>query len=216
MLKKKWQKVIVALVIVALVVTGMVAIAAEYGSREDPLVSLSYITDVLTPETMAKVERTAADKAAQVASGLDGKLSSYTASTESKIAGLDSKYASTAVSNSAFVSAVAQSVIDKMGTHTSPVSGAAISGDEWKVVKIASGKTVMLSLGSETVLRIGSGKCYCTGSGVGLVNLSNGSTLSNGGVVAANNLYLVTIEGGRGITATSDMTVLIKGGYSIQ
>ena len=40
-----------------LVLAGFLALAAEYGTQDDPLVSLSYINNVLAPETLKKLTR---------------------------------------------------------------------------------------------------------------------------------------------------------------
>jgi hypothetical protein len=50
--------------------------AAEYGSNDDPLVSLSYITDVLAPETLKKVDEEIDKKMQNLNLSLliDGKL----------------------------------------------------------------------------------------------------------------------------------------------
>ena len=51
----KWKSVTAVLLLVTLVVAGFIALAAEYGASEDPLVSLSYINDVLAPQISEKV-----------------------------------------------------------------------------------------------------------------------------------------------------------------
>ena len=74
----------------------------------------------------------------------------------------------------------------------------------------------MGEIGCQILLRIGSAKCYSTGS-VGLIDLTDGSTLGNGDSLKTNHLYLVTIQG-RGFTNSSgkEATLLLKGDYKIQ
>ena len=49
MKSRKWTFSLAALLLVVLMTTCYLAIAAEYGSQDDPLVTLSYINDVLAP-----------------------------------------------------------------------------------------------------------------------------------------------------------------------
>ena len=53
--KRKWTIWLSAALLVVLAVSGYFAIAAEYGSKEDPLVTLSYINEVLSPQTMEAI-----------------------------------------------------------------------------------------------------------------------------------------------------------------
>lgn len=208
---KKWMVGVSAVLVLTAATTGYMALAADYGSKEDPLVTLSYITDVLSPETVQLLEDKINSKATETEQNLDKKIADFSAQMDAKISEFQGQSAS-AVVNDEFIAKVAEAVAQK---STSAVSGGQSASAGWSVVKVANGKTIMLPLGTEVVLRLGSGECYSTGT-TGLINLSTGSTLSNGQSVAANNLYLVTIEGGRGIKATADMTVMVSGSYTIK
>ena len=217
MSKGKWIISTGILLILSLMITGYFAIAAEYGSQDDPLVSLSYITDVLSPDTIKKLEDTVSEKVSSIQSDLDTRINDYANSLDEKLAGFEKRYSDAALDDE-FMEQVAALVAKKLsesGTDSAGASSAVSTGASWQVVKVEKGKTVMLPLGCEAVLRIGSGTCYSTGT-VGLVNLTKGATAANGDEILANNLYLVTIDSGRGITAASDMTILIKGSYTIQ
>lgn len=217
MSKGKWIISTGILLILSLMITGYFAIAAEYGSQDDPLVSLSYITDVLSPDTIKKLEDTVSEKVSSIQSDLDTRINDYENSLDEKLAGFEKRYSDAALDDE-FMEQVAALVAKKLSESGKDGAGAydtPSAGASWQVVKVESGKTVMLPLGCEAVLRIGSGTCYSTGT-VGLVNLTKGTTAANGDEIAANNLYLVTIDSGRGIKASSDMTILIKGSYTIQ
>ena len=56
--KRKWIITTSSVLLVLLLISGYMAIAAEYGAESDPLVSASYITDVLAPETIKQVNAT--------------------------------------------------------------------------------------------------------------------------------------------------------------
>jgi len=201
--KRKWVVSVGAFLLVLLLASGYLALAAEYGSQEDPLVTLSYITDVLSPATMDAVDKAIDDKVKSFEADMDAKIASYTQQIDSKISA-----ATINTNDEEFINAVADAVIEKMGGVS-----AAAPASEWKVVKIASGKTVICKVGVEVLLRIGSATCVASGT-TGLINLSSATNLANGGALATNNLYIVTIDG-RGFKATSDATVLIRGEYTI-
>ena len=96
-----------------------------------------------------------------------------------------------------------------VGTGTAPTGTA----ETFKLVSLTNGQTLSCSVGSELLLRLGT----ATASGVApaLINETTGSVLAVGGVVTANHMYLVTIEG-NGIKATADVKVLVCGEYTIK
>ena len=64
MKNKKCAVWLIAVLLVVLTATGYFAIGAEYGSQDDPLVTLSYINDVLSPNTMKNIDSIFAKKTA--------------------------------------------------------------------------------------------------------------------------------------------------------
>lgn len=217
MSKRNWKITTGAFILILLLATGYLAIAAEYGSKEDPLVTWSYITDVLSPELLKNLDTAVNEKVDTVNKDLDAKFATYTSELDTLIAEFRSGQTGGGEVTDEFINKVADAVIAKMGNTSASGGGTTqVVSSEWKVITVENGKTMMLERGAEIVLRIGSGNCYATGSGVGLVNLSSGTTIANGTALVANNLYLVTIESGRGVKATSEMTVLVKGKYTIE
>jgi hypothetical protein len=88
------------------------------------------------------------------------------------------------------------------------------SADSYKVISLKSGQVVTGGVGCEVLLRVGTAVCQASYS-PGLVDMTGGGTLDSGGSLAANHLYLVTIEGG-GLKATaSTVMVLIRGSYTV-
>jgi len=87
------------------------------------------------------------------------------------------------------------------------------TADRFHVVTLSKGQTLACSVGAEIMLRVG------TANGVGtapaLVDYTSGATLASGAALAANHMYLVTIEG-NGVKATADtVRVLVRGNYRI-
>ncbi|MDR2356514.1 MAG: hypothetical protein LBD92_00295 [Oscillospiraceae bacterium] len=94
-----------------------------------------------------------------------------------------------------------------------PASPEAGGADVFTVVTLSRGQSVKCSVGVELLLRIGTASV--TGEPPGLVDSTGGSTLSAGGALTVNHLYMATIEG-NGIKATADtVKVMVRGDYTI-
>ena len=221
MSKQRWIITTGMFLMVFLMAAGYFAIAAEYGSQTDPLVSLSYITDVLSPETLSAFEEKANARALEIENGINTRIDQYSADLNQKLEDFETQYANSIMSDE-FINKVAAVLAEKQLAGAQSSEGSAVTvpavsqtAQTWSVVKLESGKKMLLPLGSEVILRFGSAKCYSTGD-VGLINITTGKTVANGEELSANNLYLVSIASGRGITATSDATVLVSGSYTIE
>ena len=66
---------------------------------------------------------------------------------------------------------------------------------------------------TELLLRSGTATCV-SDSSPGLVDMTDGATLANGGALKANHLYLATIEG-RGVRASTAVTIMVRGEYTV-
>lgn len=204
MKQKKWKAITSAVLLAALVVVGAFAIAAEYGTSEDPLVSLSYINNVLAPQISEKVDEIIAEKTDSLSSDLDAKINSISGEIDDKIAQYTSKNADELI-NDAFVASVAEKVAGKVGGDSSSAT--------FSLVKIKKGQTITAKVGCEALLRLGSASCVSSGT-PGLIDMTTGGDLAGGKSLEKNHLYLCTVDG-RGIKATSDATLLVRGPYTI-
>lgn len=84
----------------------------------------------------------------------------------------------------------------------------------FQVVTLSRGQTLTGQVGCEVMLRIGTAVCV-SDSTPGLIDTTGGTTLSDGGALQTNHLYMVTIET-RGIKATADVVkVLARGSYTV-
>lgn len=102
--------------------------------------------------------------------------------------------------------------VDEKMSGSSGGSGGAAS---FTVVEVPSGSRVICDAGTELILRQGSGTVIATDKG-GLSDTTWGYDLSNGTNIPANHMLIVPVGDGRGFTATSNVIVMIKGGYEIQ
>ena len=200
---KKWSIWVTCVLVAVLMIAGLGAIAAEYGSQSDPLVTLSYIEQVLLPKTQKDV-----DKSVSNAMGdFEDALSDSNRSIQSYI---DKKLRSFAAGD------VDEELIDAIAASILEQTGDSITAGEasWSVVQVPAGCTVVCEVGVQAILRVGQATCVAGGS-PGLIDLSNGETLANGGALAANHLYAVSVQG-RGIYTAQGCTLLIAGSYTIQ
>ena len=205
MKQKKWKAITSAALLAALIAVGFFAIAAEYGTSDDPLVSLSYINNVLSPQISEKVDEIIAEKTGSLEAELDSKINSISGEISDKISEYTSKSSDELV-NDAFIQSVADKVSEKVGATSATSSTFAL-------VKLKSGQTITAKVGCEALLRLGSASCVSSGT-PGLIDMTTGADLAGGKPLEKNHLYLCTVDG-RGIKATSDATLLVRGPYSI-
>ena len=169
MKKNRWYLRMAAMLALSLVLSCTVSLAAEAGSSQDPLVTLSYLNDTFLGQIMEKVDAKIAQRNSQIVQQLEGQASSGT------------------------------------GTATAAT---------FTVVTLSSGQTLTGDIGCEVMLRVGTASCVAP-SAPGLIDESAGSTLSDGGALVQNHLYMMTVEG-RGVRATAATTkLLVRGSYSI-
>ena len=92
-------------------------------------------------------------------------------------------------------------------------TGTAGTSSAFTVVNVAAGRQLTGATGFEFLLRSGSATAGAA-SAPGLIDTTGGGTLASGGAVEPNHLYLTTAEG-RGLKAVTDLTVLVRGSYTL-
>ena len=178
MRKSKLRTALCAL-LAGTVLTAFAALAADAGGRDDPLVTLSYLTGAFTDQVLEKVDK-----------ALEERGSALRRELEQEIAQAE------------------QALRDQLGGGApSPGGGAA-----YAAVTLSEGQTLQGSAGCEVILRSGSAVCAASGS-PGLVDATSGGSLSNGGSLQQNHLYLM--PDAQGVRASGAVTLLVRGSYSI-
>lgn len=195
---KKWTIWLTCALVAVLMVAGLGVIAAEYGSQSDPLVTLSYIEQVLLPQTKKDVDQQVEDSMEAFEDLLNAKnkdIQKY----------IDKKLRSFAAGDvdEALVEEIAALILEE-GAPSS------VSNAPWAVITVPAGATVVCEPGVQAVLR--SGQASSTAL---LVDLSNGEDLAAGKALVPNHMY-VTDASGEGFFTAQGCTVLISGGYIIQ
>lgn len=89
------------------------------------------------------------------------------------------------------------------------------SADTFTVVDVEEGKQMICDAGTELILRKGTGVIIATEKG-GVANVTASVDLPSGETMPANSLLIVPLGDGRGFVATSDVIVMVKGGYKIE
>ena len=112
---------------------------------------------------------------------------------------------------------VDQKIADRNGQIAQQIGGQAgttTSASSFTVVTLSNGQVLTGKIGCEVLLRVGTATCVSP-SNPGLIDQSNASVLNNGGALAQNHLYMMTIEG-RGVKATAATTkLMVRGSYTI-
>ncbi len=201
MAQKRWIITLFSFLLVALTFTGYLAIAAGQGTKDDPLVTVSYISNVLTPNLNKTIDTTLTQKTQDYTDKLTKRYDELAASLGA---------ASSGSFSDDFINMVAEAIIAKQNAAVAATG----TSEAMKKVTIVSGKTVTLSLGSEVLLRLGNATCVATDT-PGLIDTTSGSDLANGKALEKNHLYMCTVDG-RGFKCSNEVTVFIRGGYTVK
>ncbi|OUN22123.1 hypothetical protein B5G34_08810 [Flavonifractor sp. An82] len=180
MKQKKWPVRLISGGLMTLALVGVAVAAGQQGSKNDPLVTLSYLNDQALPAILEQVDDKVADKQTELEKKLDAVVDGYVQEVESKLNG----------------------------------SSGSSSGGVFQIVNLKAGQTVVGTAACEFLLRSGTAVCV-SDSAPGLIDTTAGSTLSGGSALTANHLYLATIDG-RGVKASTDVTIMVRGSYTIQ
>lgn len=87
-MKNKIKRRTVAAVLTLLVVGGGATVAATQGSQDDPLITLSYLTDVFKPSVLSEVDSEIEETRQDYLDKLDDSVSDYSAQMEDILGGL--------------------------------------------------------------------------------------------------------------------------------
>lgn len=124
---KKKTPIIITTLLATLLLSSYFAIAAEYGSKDDPLVSLSYIEEIILPKTTEMIDEV-----------IEEKTQGYTDNIYQILEDIGADYNALA-NNEEFI----QKVADSVEVSTS------------NVVSVEAGQVITLKAGGEILLRSG-------------------------------------------------------------
>ncbi|MGL4736356.1 MAG: hypothetical protein ACRCW2_02770 [Cellulosilyticaceae bacterium] len=88
------------------------------------------------------------------------------------------------------------------------------AGSTYEVVTVPKGSTLLGKQGSEVIIRAGEGKVVGS-TGGGLQDMTEGTDLNDKQSAPKYHLLIIPREDGRGLYASTDLVVMVRGGYSI-
>ncbi|SMC45556.1 hypothetical protein [Papillibacter cinnamivorans] len=134
MKRKKWPLKAAAAVLVVATLAGFGVLAAESGSQTDPLITLSYLTDTLTPGILQQTDAKITSNNTLLTSALTEQINAFTQQMDTKIAAVQT------------------------GGQTPGTSST------YAVVSLNSGQTLTGTIGTEIMLRVGTAACVASSS----------------------------------------------------
>lgn len=113
------------------------------------------------------------------------------------------------------LAAVVDSYVKEVESKLSSTSGGQISaGGVFQIVDLKAGQTVVGTAACEFLLRSGTASCV-SDTAPGLIDTTDGSALGGGSNLTTNHLYLATVDG-RGVKAVTNVTIMVRGSYTIR
>jgi hypothetical protein len=167
--------IITCIIITTAFFAGTSAVLAGYGSQEDPLITLSYLTDVYTDKIMGNFDELLKARADLLEETLDSKVEGFE---------------------------------EKLNLYGSQ------SSYKFEVVSLKSGQSLTGTEGSEFLIREGAAVCVAAAA-PGLADITDGSEINNGGSLLINHMYMITADG-RGLMASSNVKVIIRGEHTVK
>lgn len=211
-MKKRIRIIAVA---AAVALAGSITVYAAYDSNKDPIVSLSYLTEVFKPEVKNALK-------SELSGELDSSMKSAKESLSSELStGISSAKGELSAEIKTELDAVKNELEAKIDADYSATFDAmqkkldALS-NVYEAVTLEKGKRLTAKAACEIVLLSGSATVRSSAADSGIIDCTDGVILYDGESVPANHTLLVPDNGdGRGLTCTGTAQLLVKGGYSV-
>ena len=169
------------------------------GSAEDPVVTKSYV-DKLFSELTASLNNSGSSNNTATNTATTGKIEISEYQMEFIIEEVTEKI---------------RAQIAVLQTQTQkPAETATVEIPAYIPVSLSAGEILIGAEGAEIILRSGTAKGY-TMVADGLANTTTGQDIGNNVDIGRNNLLIVPRADGRGVQATTDVWLLVKGEYHI-
>lgn len=195
--KRRFTITVGAVLMVCMLATGYAAVAAEYGSDSDPLITKSYLEQVLTPSIISSADSTIKNQTNSYQSAMERKIIELSQAIDNKVASLAANLAKD----------------DEFAKKVANAGGVSSNSGNWEVLEVDANSFLKLGLNTEIIIQRGSATCI-ESAGTGLTDLSGGSVLCADESLSINHRYIATTKGS-GFKAKETVTVLVDGEYSI-
>lgn len=202
-MSKKLKYFLVSFVILSLCFTAVIYAAGNaYSSEEDPLVSLSFLTQIFKPELQSEI-REANDNVEMMLQSQIDSLTKQIGTLADKLATLSSEQKELEEKVDNYEPIVI--VPDEGGTET------------YTILSLKKGDILVAEEICELVLRSGSATVISPFADQGILDCTEGRELLASDDVLLNHFILIPRGAdGRGITILSDTAfVMVKGAYSV-
>ena len=203
-MSKKIKIFLAFFVILAFSATAVIfAAGSAYDSDSDPLISLSFLTDIFKPELQDEIYRATDNVELTLQAQIDS-LRSQIASLVNQNALLKDRVTELEKTEDADPS----DMPDETATEVLRV---------YTVVELKKGDVLGAEESCELILRSGEATAMTPSRNRTLIDCTDGEELASGAAIPANHFILIPESAnGSGITVTSDAaSVMVKGAYSV-
>lgn len=182
----KGKKMLALAAVTVTAAATMGVVYAAVGTQGDPLVTLSYLNDSFSASILSQVDARVEEQQSALKAQVDAQIQE-----------------------------LAEELRSQMNQPGAPGgSQPAGEGSVYAVVTVPTGQTLLGDIGCEVMLRVGSAVCVSDNE-PGLIDMTEGGTLSSESELVKNHLYMMTIDG-RGVRAVTETKLLVRGTYVIQ
>ena len=209
----KTNKIIACVILaVAIAFSAIGVYAATYSGEDDPLISLSYVNEVLLPQIRELInDAIEGAEVGDVVIPLPGETTESVETTEEP----------TVTTEEPVVTTEEPVVTTEEPAEVFP-EGTVNTGSRYEVVNLKAGETVFASVYScEVIVRSGSTKVVSPFTvkweEQGVSDTTDGVEIYNGGAVPQNHTIIIPRDDGRGITALDGGAwIMVRGDYIIK
>jgi len=202
-MKKHSRTILCGLAI--LCVLSITIFAASYDSSEDPLISLSYLTNIFRPSIEKELEEEVERLESMIKQLTNGGNSSSTDGVlEEKVEQLEYK-----IRQLSSTLAEYEERLSEIDTSQGTEAG-------YEVLELKKGDCLYAASACDIMLRSGSAVCIAPDPTQGLADYTDAREIYNGENLTKNHKCLIPRADGRGIKATADSVyIIIRGDYTI-
>lgn len=194
------KKMRITAAVAAILVGSAVTVYAAYDSTADPIVSLSYLSEIFKPAVKSELKSELSSSIKTEIAAAKNELSSDLSDMKDELS--DELYSKLSDDYAATLSAM-QKQIDALS-------------NEYSEVALTKNRRLIADAACEVVLLSGSATVRSADPESGIIDCTDGVILYDGEAVPQNHKLLVPKNGdGRGVFAVSDTTLLVRGGYTL-
>lgn len=181
------KKIRIAIAVISFILlSGVTVFAASYDSSEDPLISLSYLTNIFKPE----IEQGYEERVAELEQRLKELENDFSLSESDDDPIVDTTLASG-------------------GNNLSESA-------QYEIVELSYGDALYAVTACDIMLRSGSAACIAPDASQGIADYTDGYEVYNDQSIVKNHMLLIPRGDGRGLKALSESVfVMVRGDYTI-